>query len=201
MIDLKKLSLQKTLFATLLFSSSNLVLADNVSDSINEALQYYDKQQYSNAIESLNYASQLIQQKKAETLTAFLPEPLDGWEAEKATSEAVTANFFGGGLTAKRQYNKDSSQITIQITSDSPLLQSAALLLSTPFFTSLSAAQSEKIAEQKAMITYNDSTHTGELKIIIDNRFFVQINGRKINKDDLKAYAKNIDYKKLSALP
>ncbi len=189
-----------TLLTAALFTFSATLQADEINDSLNEARQYYEKQQYSNAIESLNHASQLLRQKKAETLAAFLPSPLSGWEGKKLVSEAAETNLLGGGLMAKRQYTKDNAQITVQINAESPLMQSAALLLSTPLFSSLAASQTEKIGGQKAMITFNDSNNTGEIKIIVDNRFFVQINGRKITVDELKAYAKTIDYDKLSKM-
>lgn len=87
----------------LVFSSTGY--ADDVTDSIGEGLQHYNNNEYSEAVKSLNYASQLIQQKKGKSLESLLPEPLSGWTADNASSEAAGAAMFGGGTTAKRKYH------------------------------------------------------------------------------------------------
>ncbi len=184
----------------ILIAFSTLVYADDVKDSIKEALEYYDEGDYSGAVESLNYATQLIQQKKSENLTSFLPEPLDGWTAEKSTSQAVGAAMFGGGVTAERRYTKDDSNITVQIVTDSPMLQTMMMLFTNPMFAASDGGKMERIKRQKAIVKYDPSTEQGEIQIVVAKRFLVTINGNNISKDDLKAYAKGIDYKKLSAI-
>jgi hypothetical protein len=52
--------------------------ADDVTDSINEALEYYNAGRYSEAVGSLNYAAQIIGQKKGGQLEDFLPPPPGG---------------------------------------------------------------------------------------------------------------------------
>ena len=69
--------------------------ADDVTDAINEALQHYKGGNYSEAMNSLNYASQLVGQKKGGNMQSFLPEPLQGWTAEDKKSESV--QMYGGG--------------------------------------------------------------------------------------------------------
>lgn len=184
----------------ILIAFSPLSYADDVKDSIKEALEYYDEGDYSGAVENLNYATQLIQQKKSENLTAFLPQPLDGWTAQEPTSQSVGAAMFGGGVTAERRYTKDDSNITVQIVTDSPMLQSMMMMFSNPMFASSDGGKMEKIKRQKAIVKYDPSTEQGEIQIIVAKRFLVTINGDNISKDDLKAYAKGIDYKKLSAI-
>lgn len=184
----------------LLIIFSTLVYADDVKDSIKEALEYYDEGDYSGAVESLNYATQLIQQKKSENLTSFLPEPLDGWAAEKSTSQAVGAAMFGGGVTAERRYTKDDRKITVQIVTDSPMLQSMMMMFSNPMFASSDGGKMERIKRQKALVKYDPSTEQGEIQIVVAKRFLVTINGNNVSKDDLKAYARGIDYKKLAAI-
>jgi len=184
----------------ILFAFSVPVYADDVKDSIKEALEYYDEGDYSGAVESLNYATQLIQQKKSENLTSFLPKPLDGWTAEKTTSQAVGAAMFGGGVTAERRYTKDDSNITVQIVTDSPMLQTMMMMFSNPMFASSDGGKMERIKRQKAIVKYDPPNQQGEIQIIVAKRLLVTINGNNVSKDDLKAYAKGINYKKLSAM-
>ena len=77
-----------------------------VVQTIEKALDEYKSNDFSNAASSLDYASQLIRQKKGEALSKLLPEPLTGWTADASSSRVTTASLFGGGLTAERTYTK-----------------------------------------------------------------------------------------------
>lgn len=185
--------------ATLFFVG--VASADDVTDSINEALQAYNQGDFGHAVDSLNYASQLIQQKKGEGLAAILPEPLSGWNAEDATSQAATAAMFGGGVTAERSYHKESARVKIQMITDSPLLQGVMMMFSNPMFASSDGGKMERIAGQRAIVTYDAGGKTGDIKIVVANRFLVTIEGGDVSLGDLKAYAAAIDYQKLAAMP
>lgn len=174
--------------------------ADDIEDSINEALQYYKSSEYKDAVESLNYASQLIQQKKGKGLESFLPEPLKGWSAQKASSQAAGAAMFGGGITVERKYTKDSSSISISIITDSPLMQGMMMMFSNPMFAASDGGKLERIGRQKAIVKFDPNSKQGEIKIVVANRYLVLIEGREISKEDMKEYAKAIDFKKLKSL-
>ena len=62
----------------LLTAFSQALPADDVTESIDEALEAYKEGEYTEAIESLTYAAQVIGQKKAEQLSAFLPDAIEG---------------------------------------------------------------------------------------------------------------------------
>ena len=174
--------------------------ADDIEDSIKEALQYYENGEYKDAVDSLNYASQLIQQKKGKGLESFLPEPLSGWTAQETSSQAAGAAMFGGGVTAERKYSKGSSSITIQLITDSPIMQSMMMMFSNPMFATSDGGKLEKIGRQKAIVKFDPNSKRGEIKIVVANRFLVLIEGSEVTKEDLKGYAKAIDYKKLKSL-
>lgn len=171
--------------------------ADDVTDSIEEALKYYNEGEYSDAADSLNYAAQLIQQKKAEGLESFLPEPLEGWKSKDASSEATAAAMFGGAVSAKRIYTKDKSEITISVLTDSPMLQGMMMMFSNPMFASSDGGKLKKIKRQKAIIKYDEGEQDGEITIMVANRILVQIKGILVSLEDMIKYAEEIDYKKL----
>jgi hypothetical protein len=179
---------------------SHPLYADDVTDSINEALDAYNEGEYSDAVDSLNYASQLIQQKKSENLTMFLPEPLEDWTSKKPKSSAAGSSMFGGGITATRQYKKGENNITIEIVADSPLLQSVMMMFSNPMYATSDGGKLEKIKRQKAIVKFDPDASRGDIKIVIANRFLVTVTGNRTTLEDLKAYAKAIDYKKMSAM-
>ncbi|MCU0597854.1 MAG: hypothetical protein MUE70_01180 [Desulfobacterales bacterium] len=186
------------LFCSMFFSG--LAFADDVTDAINEALQYYQDGKYSDAMTSLNYASQLIGQKKGGDLQSFLPQPLAGWEAEEATSQSVGAAMLGGGVSAERQYNKGSGSVRIQIVTDSPMLQSMMMMFGNPMLAGADGGKLEKIAGEKAIVKYNAADKSGDIKLVVANRFLVTLDGNDVSLEDLKAYAAKIDYKKLAAM-
>jgi hypothetical protein len=188
------------LLIALLFSPA-LAGADDVTDYINEGLEYYNNGENTSAVESLNLAVQLIQQMKGEGLESLLPEPLSGWTAQAANSQAAGAAMMGGGITASRQYSKGSSSVDVQIITDSPMLQGMMMMFSNPMLATADGGKLEKINDQKAIVKYNTDSRNGEIQIVVANRFFVVIEGIDVNKDDLKGYAQGIDYKKMAALP
>jgi len=174
--------------------------ADDVTDSINEALQHYKDGAYSEAVESLTYSSRLIQQKKSGELASLLPGPLKGWVAEDAASDSsVTA--FGGGISVSRKYNKDASSVSIDLMADSPMLQGMLMLFSNPMFAQADGGKMVKIGKQKAVLKYDAKESSGELTIVVDNRILVKVSGTGVKSDDLSAYANAIDYAKIEALP
>ena len=200
MITLKTKKLLVAGITVLLMAIVSYAFADDVTDSINEALDAYNEGEYTVAVESLNYASQLINQKKGDALSALLPEPLDGWTAKSSQSKAVGAGMFGGGITAERKYVKGKNSISIELVADSPLLQGMMGLFSNPMYATSEGGKLEKINRQKAIVKFEPDTKRGDIKIVVAKRFLVTVKGNKTTIADLKAYAKAIDYKKMKSL-
>ncbi len=171
---------------------------DPVLQIIEKALQEYKDQNYSNAATDLDYASQLIRQKKGEALAAFLPEAMAGWTTGEGTSQVTAVSLFGGGLTAEREYTKDTAKINITILTDSPLLQPMIMMFSNPIFAA-SAGQFELINGYKGITKYQNNS--GDVNIVVNNRFLVTVKGQLISREELLDYAKNIDLKGIANLP
>jgi len=174
---------------------------DDVIQSINEGLEFYQGGEFAEATSSLNYAVQLIQQKKGESLGGLLPEPLEGWAAEDSQSQAAGAAMFGGGVTAERRYTRGSSRIDIRIVTDSPMLQGIMMMFSNPMFATADGGKMERIGRQKAIVKYNGAGKSGDVQMVVDNRFLVTVEGDAVSRDELLAYAGAIDTKKLADLP
>ena len=175
--------------------------ADDVTDSIDEGIKYYKAGEFSDAVLSLNYAVQLIQQKKGASMESLLPEPLKGRKADDATTETAAASMMGGMVTAERRYTKGSSSVSIQIITDSPVLQGLLMMFANPMFASSDGGKLERIKKQKAIVKYDEASKEGEIQIVVANRFFVQIDGNGATKDDLIKFAEAIDYKKIESQP
>lgn len=176
---------------------SATVWADDVTDSIEEALEYYNEGDFVEAASSLDYASQLIRQKRSGSLESFLPEPLSGWSAKDVESQATGGASIGGMISAKRVYRMEQSQITIEILTDSPMLQSMVMMFSNPAYASADGGKLTKINRQKAVIKYKPSNKNGEINIVVAKKYLVTVKGRKVKESDLVDYASAINYKKL----
>ncbi|MBN1327162.1 MAG: hypothetical protein JW996_04365 [Candidatus Cloacimonetes bacterium] len=183
----------------LMFVGSQLI-ADEISDLIEAGLKNYKDGDYSQAIENLSYANQLIKQKKGENLEVLLPAPLSGWEADDATSSAAADALFGGGITVSRDYYKEDSNINITIMSDSPMMQSMMMIMSNPMFATSDGGKIETINGQKAIVKFEASGRSGDVNIIVNGKYMITVQGNNITKNDLVDYAKAIDYNKIAAL-
>ncbi len=190
----------KVIFLTLILSTCFMIsgYADEVTNLIKEALTQYKNGDYVEATNNLEYASQLIRQKKQEKLQLSLPKPLDGWTGEDETSQAVGTAMLIGGTSAKRNYYKDSSIISIGIIADSPFLQSIMMLFNTPLIATASGGKLEIIKGQKAIVTYKPIDKQGEIKIIVVGRILITLSGTNVSKEDIMAYANEINYKKIT---
>ena len=190
----------KTIFTTFLVCGVLSLSADDVTDTIESALAAYKKGEYSMAADDLGYALELVKQKKGENLKDYFPQPLAGWKAETAESQTTGAGMMGGGTMASRVYLKGESRIQIEIVTDSPLMQSFAMMLSNPAFATSDGGKMIRIGRQKAVESYDASLHSGDIKMMVGSRFLVTVMGENVGEADLLDYAKAIDLEKLSAM-
>jgi hypothetical protein len=180
---------------------SSPVLADDVTDSINEALKQYNSGEFTDAVQSLDYASQLIRQKKGGQLEAFLPNPISGWKAEDAKSQAMGSAMFGGAVTAERSYVKGDSRVSVKIITDSPMMQGMMLMFSNPMMAISDGGKLEKISGEKAIVKYSKDNKDGSINMVIAGRFLITVEGNDVAREDLVAFAQGIDFKKLAVMP
>lgn len=176
------------------------VRADEVSDNLKTAATAYEAGNYSEALQAVDYAGQLIRQKKAEAVAALLPAGPSGWKAEEAQSEAAAAALMGGIVTAKRSYSKGDSNVTIQIQSDSPLLQTYGMMFSNPALLAGSGAKLETIKGQRVAVTYKAADKSGDIKAVVDNRYVVTVEGNGVTREELTSFIVALDPSKLAKL-
>ncbi|SEA59562.1 hypothetical protein SAMN05660964_01938 [Thiothrix caldifontis] len=186
--------LKKTTWLPVLcLALSSSVWADDASDAIEKAATLYKEGQTQQAITQLELATQLIRQQRAEAMQQVLPEPLDGWTAEAATSTSAGAAMLGGGSTIKRTYSKADKNLSIEIVADSPMIQGMMAIFSNPMFGAASQGGKVQMVNGQQAILKDDG-----LMMVVENTFMVQINADKGMEADVIAYASAIDLKKLS---
>ena len=170
---------------------------DTVLSTIKEATRQYQAGDYSGSASNLDYASQLIRQKKSEKMKDLLPEPLPGWDGKEASAQALGAAVPGGGVTVSRDYTRGASTISVEIVSDSPVLQSVLMMLNNPVFAGAGGGRLETVKGNRSVLKFDSGKKSGELYIVVASRFVVTVKGRQVAREDLLAYGEAMDYRVL----
>ena len=170
--------------------------ADDIIESIDAGKASYEAGDYSEAINSFDFANQLIRQKKGAELKNYLPAAPKGWEAGEAELEAASGSVFGGGITASREYTSGDKRVTIKIQSDSPMMQATMALFDNSMLSG--AMEQLPLKGQKAVISFESGDTNGDIKVVVDRRYLVEVSGRSVTRDDVILLAKAFDYAKLA---
>lgn len=186
-----------TALVAVTFAAASLK-ADEITDLLKKAGTDYESGNYSEAITSLDYAGQLIRQKKGEAMLKLLPDALAGWTAEQPSSESASGAMFGGMVSVQRQYKKEDANLTIKLTSDSPMLAGMLGMFSNPMLVSGTGGKLETIKGQKAVVKYDANNKSGDINIVVGGKILVTVEGNGIPREALTAYAGSIDYAKLN---
>ena len=180
------------------------VMADDTLDAIEQGLAFYKKGKFSKAIGELEFALAQLRQKKGEAIEAILPDAPEGWVINKNNSgSSGGGGMFGGGVSVSRAYRQQSGrgQATIEIMSDSPLMQGMAAMLQNPMF-----AQGQKGTKlirfqgEKALLT-SQRDDRAELQMLINNKMLFKVSVRKVKDaaEVAKQFGKLVDLDKLAA--
>ncbi len=184
----------RLLTALALIVATTSLRADEVTENLDSAKTAYEAGNYSEAITAVDYVNQLIRQKKGEEIKKFLPDAPKGWEADEATSESATTSMLGGGISVSRTYHRENGNVTIKIQSDSAVMQFAILAVTA------GGGTKESIKGQKITVNFTSPDDSSDIKTVVDNRYYIEINGSKLTRDELVSFAKAIPFAKLTAM-
>ena len=173
------------------------VSADEVLTTVEEAVNQYSKGDYDGAVSNLDFAAQLIRQKRSEALKKVFPEPLAGWEGAPPTSQATGTAVFGKGVSVSRSYTRSPSTLTIDIASDSPVMPSLIMMLNNPVIAGAGGAKLETFDTYRGIVQYNEANRSGDVNIVVADRFMVTVKGQQVDRADLTAYARAVKYTEL----
>lgn len=163
------------------------VAADEITDTIQSALDAYKDGDTSYALEELNFAIQQLNALKKDSLVGFLPEPLDGWTREVDDQMAAGMMAFGGGVGASADYVSDSGNFTITYMADNPMVASMAGMLANP---ALTGGKMVRVGRQKFV------SQDGQMMALIGNRVLVQVDGD--DADAITAHLETVDFKAMA---
>lgn len=168
--------------------------ADDILDAIDQGRKAYQTGDMTGAKQSVDLASQLIAQKNAEGYVALLPEPLSGWQADKAQTSAVGGAILGGVSAANRTYtNAKGDTVEVSITGDSALVMQFAPMLSNPAMAG-AFGKLIRVGSQRAV-----QNPDGDVMMVVANKFLINVQG-SADAASKVAYAQAIDVARLSKM-
>ncbi|MBN2906572.1 MAG: hypothetical protein JXJ18_07685 [Rhodobacteraceae bacterium] len=144
--------------------------ADEVTDTLQSAIEAYEAGDVQYALEEIAYAQQLVQAMKAEGLSAFLPPAPEGWSRTVDTDMNQGLAMMGGGTGAEATYEGDGQSFTLTLMADNPMVGAMAAMFGNPM---LMATQGEMVRVGRQKFVDQDGDLTG----LVDNRILVQVSG------------------------
>ena len=162
--------------------------ADEISDTIQSALDAYNAGDTQYAAEELAFAQQLLKAMKTDDLAAFLPAAPDGWTREIDDQMGASLGMMGGGVGAAADYDSGSESITITIMADNPMVTAMASMMGNPVLMA-SVGKIVRVGRQKFL------DQDGDLSALINNRVLVRAEGA--DPELMIPLLETIDYKAL----
>ena len=171
--------LAAALSLTLLVSPAR---ADEVTDQLDAARKAYDTGELRGAIQALSFATARIQEKINDQLLKLLPEPLPGWQADGAQSEAGGIAAMVAGTIISRTYRReDGAEVELRLMADSPMMAMMAMMMQTPFL--MQASKEMRVYTNRGhqgMIQHEDGSDVWEISLMVGNRVVVQAKGSQV---------------------
>lgn len=164
-------------------------VADEVTDAIDSALEAYGEGDFSYAAEELTFALQLLNEMKAGSLEAFLPEALDGWTRD-IDPDGATGMGMMGGIAASASYSDGSDDFSITVMADSPMVTAMAPMFANAALLTAGGAKMVRVGREKFI------DQNGELTGLVGNRILVQASGDA--REAIVAHLETMDFRALA---
>ena len=164
--------------------------ADQISDDIDKAATAWRAHDSQGTLTALEAATTLLRQARADALKTLLPLPPPGWTADPAETSTVSAEMLGGGTSASRTYHNGEQQVQVQITTDSPMMQKMAELISSPLAAS-AGVKSETIGGQQVSYTNSDNS----FMTLVADKIIVKVDGNKATPEaTVRSFVASLDF-------
>jgi hypothetical protein len=168
-------------------TSSLPAMADEIADTISQAEAKYKAGELAGAGTSLQYALNLLNEKRAEKLMALIPKEAGEWKGDEGRTESM--GMLGGGFTLSRNFTKGDKEATVSIIMESPLIQQMLGIISNPIFAGQMGMKMRDIKGEKG--SYNSAN--GELMLVINNTILVKVEASGSPEADILVLARAVD--------
>jgi hypothetical protein len=160
--------------------------AADITPRLDAAKSFYQKGDLAKAAHELEAALSDIQDRLGRTLSALMPAPLAGWQADEAEYEALGGSS-GGGLSVTRAYSKETGTLNASIILDNPAVNAA--------LEPQQSVKTVKVGAESAILRWDNTARSGDISIVLGKRVLLQIEGDDLsNSDALIEAAKGFDF-------
>jgi len=161
--------------------------ADEITDTLQSAINAYEEGDVAYALEELEYAKQQMLALKTDALSGYLPPAPDGWSREVNSDMNAGLAMMGGGVGAEAEYSNGDQSFTLMIMADNPMVGAMAGMFGNAH---LMGATIVRVGRQKYM------NQDGQMSTLVDHRILIQAEGA--DPDTMMPVLEAIDYKALS---
>lgn len=144
--------------------------ADEISDTLQAAIDAYKDGDVTYALEELDFARQKLMALRAEAFQQFLPDAPEGWTREVESEMQAGLAMMGGGMGASADYRApDGSQYySITMMADNAMVSSMGAMVANAAAMGMKV---ERIGRQR--VALND----GQAMALVNNRILVTVEG------------------------
>ncbi len=172
---------------------------DEAIQSLDNAKQLLQKDQYVQAQDEINFALSKISEILAEQLLKFIPEAPAGFKLEDKDSQALgqAGAIIGGAntITATGTYTKDDAELKLQIMIGGSLGGSSGLMgLATMFGGMGNAGKTVRVKGYNGNQQFDKDESSGTLTVNVGSKITVMVTGEDIDNPALMtAIAEAVD--------
>lgn len=172
---------------------------DEAVQSLDNAKQLLQKDQYVQAQDEINFALSKISEILAEQLLKFIPEAPAGFKLEDKDSQALgqAGAIIGGAntITATGTYTKDDAELKLQIMIGGSLGGSSGLMgLATMFGGMGNAGKTVRVKGYNGNQQFDKDESSGNLTVNVGSKITVMVTGEDIDNPALMtAIAEAVD--------
>jgi hypothetical protein len=164
--------------------------ADQVADDLAKASTAWQAHDVEGTLTALDSAAAIVRKARADALKTLLPVAPAGWTADPPQTSAVSGELLGGGISASQTYHNAAQQVQVQITTDSPMLQNMAALLSSPY-AKTAGVENVTIAGRSLSYTAGDNS----FMTLVAGKVIVKVDGNKATPEaTLRTFVTSIDF-------
>jgi hypothetical protein len=144
--------------------------ADEITDTLQAAIDAYNDGDVTYALEELDFARQKLMALRTEAFQQFLPPAPNGWTREVETDMQAGLTMMGGGMGASAGYRApDGSQYySITMMADNAMVASMGAMVANAAAMGMKV---ERVGRQRVAI--ND----GQAMALVNNRILITIEG------------------------
>jgi len=182
-----------------MFVASNPVLADDVTDSINEALKQYSKGTSLTPFRVSIMRLSSFDKRKADSLRYFYRTLFLGGRPKRLNRRPWICDVRRRCCSRTFLCQRRQS-CRCQDPYGFPMMQAMMMMFSNPMMATSDGGKLEKINGEKAIVKYSNDTKDGDINMVIANRFSLPFM-ETMSPDRIDLLCSGIDFKKLAAMP